>query len=456
MSLDRFLVTYIAQVLLALIIWFLFNHYYREHKRPFLRLWALSWLFYAVVYTSSILIIATPGVYAQVGSALTIIFTYLQLLFLVLGVIAITINKSLHAIYLTPWILVVFVFGLITFILFREDAEGSNWRYFLRVGLKSLITGMVFLWVAIKVFSNPKFHKGLGRNLLFFAFLLYAIQQLWHSGIVIGNVSGYHISFPMATYGIIDLFSLSLIGFGMMVWLLENEQMLLKKANRELDSFLYSTSHDLRAPVASILGLTNLARHDAKEEASKKYFGMIEDRIKKLDQTIGDILLLSKSANLDVVLSTFNFETFLQQIIERLDFQKGLNQIEINTELAFDYVTSDEEQLRIIITNLLTNAIKYHDLNKESPYVLIRLRQEGAYYLITMKDNGQGISTSALPKIFEMFYRASNDSDGTGLGLYIVKESVHRLDGEIFVESNEGEGTIIIIKLPITSKGLAD
>lgn len=448
MNVDRLLVIYIAQVLLALIIWFLFNHYYKIHKRAFLRLWAMSWLFYALVYTASILMTISTGFLSQVGSSSIIIFTYLQLLFLVFGIYAITGNKTFNKKVIWGCILGVVLFSLATYLLYADDPNRSLYRYGVRVGLKSIITGVIFSWVAFKVLSNSKFHEGLGRGLLFMAFLLYAVQQFWHAGIVFGNIAGFRLEFPLATYGTIDLFSLSLNGFGMMVWLLENEQNQLKKTNRELDSFLYSTSHDLRAPIASILGLTHLAQLDAKEEISKKYFGMIESRIKKLDNTIGDILMLSKSANLELTPTTFKIVELLESFFDRLEFQKGYDQIEIRNQINCEEITTDQQQLKIILINLIANAIKYHDLEKEKPYVLIETNKQGDHFYITVKDNGQGINSSSLPQIFNMFYRANDKSDGTGLGLYIVKEAVGRLDGEIHIESKEGLGTSVIIKLP--------
>lgn len=448
MSLDRFITIYIAQVLLALIVWFIFRYYYNIHQRKFLLWWSVSWLFYAVVYGASIGYMSAEGILGDFFSFISLLANYLQLLFLIIGVISIRDNSFFEIKKILLWCLGILLFSLLTYFIYANHPEGANYRYILRVGLKSLLIGLTFLWSAHRVFTSEEFHQGLSKAFLSIAFLIYALQMFWHVYVVFGNAFGLEILFPFSTYGVIDLFSLSVIGLSMVLWLLENEQRLLVKANRELDSFLYSTSHDLRAPIASILGLINIAEHDVKESIAHDYFGKIKERIQQLDNTIKDILMLSKSANAEPEIISVDLDKLLNKIILGMDFYSGAREITFHRLLQTREIKTDELQLENILMNLISNAVKYHDTSKNDPYIKVAVTQDKHSYYISVEDNGQGIPDSSVNQIFRMFYRANDSSDGTGLGLYIVNEAINRLGGKITVESTHGEGTTFFIKLP--------
>lgn len=446
---ERILTVYIVQVLLALIIGFLFSYYSKQYEKKFLSRWAASWYFYAIVYVGLVVSsIITSGPFHIFTLWVVLAGSYLQLFFLILGLIEF-INRTTFKQH-WMWIVSIIVFSLVCYIAFhnREVEIYSRYRYALRVGLKSLITGVGFLYLTYKIFISTQFHQGLGKRFLEVAFLIYALQQLWHSSIVFRNVLGFETPFPYSTYGLIDLFTLSLIGLAMVQWLLENEQKQLEKTNRELDSFLYSTSHDLRAPVASVLGLTHLAKEDVKDEMARKYFQMIEERLQKLDLTIDDILMLSKGANVSLNIQEIAINPLLDHIIEETEFLKQNQNIRFIRQLDLQHIKSDPLQLENILNNLISNAVKYHDIEKNELFVKITLQEQDKYYVITVEDNGQGIAENYQEKIFDMFYRANDKSDGTGLGLYITKEAVLRLDGKISLETEEGKGSVFTVALP--------
>ena len=104
--------------------------------------------------------------------------------------------------------------------------------------------------------------------------------------------------------------------------------------------------------------------------------------------------------------------------------------------------------MKTVLGNLFSNSVKYHDLGKADPYIQVFYRKLEGKVQLDVEDNGQGIRTESLDKIFDMFYRASSSSDGTGLGLYIVKESLAKLKGTIFVKSYHGTGSTFTILLP--------
>src|SRR5690606_37274675 len=108
---------------------------------------------------------------------------------------------------------------------------------------------------------------------------------------------------------------------------------------------------------------------------------------------------------------------------------------------------SDPNQISIVLSNLITNAVKYHRLNQDDPYIRIRFKRISDTVIFTVEDNGQGIHPHSVNKIVDMFFRASQGTDGTGLGLYIVKEALAKVKGKIDVESEFGKGTTFTVTL---------
>jgi signal transduction histidine kinase len=247
---------------------------------------------------------------------------------------------------------------------------------------------------------------------------------------------------------VVDLLLISIMGMSMIMWLLEDERTRLDKANKELDRFLYSTSHDLRAPIASILGLTYLGKMEFEEERARTFMDMIEARVKKLDMVIGDILSLSRSKKMDVKLEKINLKDLLDNSIMDIKFNKGASSISLDyTHDPSHVMLSDFNQMKIVLNNLLANAVKYHNIDQPNPFIRVLFERENDVVKIAIQDNGKGIAEANLPKIFEMFYRASLDTEGTGLGLYIVKEALSKVHGTIDVKSELGKGSTFTIIL---------
>lgn len=229
----------------------------------------------------------------------------------------------------------------------------------------------------------------------------------------------------------------------------QNEE--LVKINKELDSFVYSVSHNLRAPLMSVLGLLNLARMDDRKLDSVlgKYFSMMEHSIHKLDDTLKEILDYSRNARSDIRIEKVIIQELINDGFERLKYLEGSDQIE--KHIAIDDpnpLYSDPYRLSVILNNLISNSIKYRDPNKEKPFINIEINVTPKAVNIYFEDNGIGIPPDLLGKVFDMFFRATERSEGAGLGLYIVKETVDKLNGTISAESNYGDGTIFKIEIP--------
>lgn len=227
----------------------------------------------------------------------------------------------------------------------------------------------------------------------------------------------------------------------------------LKKTNFELDSFVYRASHDLRAPLRSVLGLLNLIRLEPADEQKNAYVNLAEKSINKLDSFILDLTNFSRNTRLEIKAEPIDFEALISECLENLRYMEHADRvkaiIDIRQEEPF---LSDPGRMAILFQNLISNAIKYQKTNIDDAYVKIEIEinQNGA--LIQISDNGRGISKEYLDKIFEMFFRASEDSYGSGLGLYITKQVVEKLNGKIKVESTFNEGTTFTIRLPHLTK----
>lgn len=229
---------------------------------------------------------------------------------------------------------------------------------------------------------------------------------------------------------------------------IENQE--LKTANYELDRFVYSTSHDLRAPLNSMMGLIEIAKDDTTEEQMLDYLKMLKGSAEKLDGFICDILDYSRNSRMKIDNEHINFKELLSDVTENLKFIGGnIRTVEIKIDIPEETsIYSDKNRLLTILNNLISNAIRYQNSKIANPFVSVKIETFPTETIILIKDNGIGIDKESQAKIFDMFYRVSQESVGSGLGLYIVKEAVSKLNGDIKVQSEIGIGTTFLIKIP--------
>ncbi len=225
----------------------------------------------------------------------------------------------------------------------------------------------------------------------------------------------------------------------------------LSDRNFELDQLVYRTSHDLRSPLRSILGLVNLYKLEIDD--STEYINKIEDRILKMDEFIKSMLNYSRASRMGIKHELVDIKALLDEAIEGLEFLDGFKKMDIKIQIAGDQskIYLDQLRLKIVIGNILSNAIKYRNPDLDVNELDIQVRVLKKSLKLTFKDNGIGISKEYLDKVFDMFYRATEQSDGSGLGMYIVKQSIDRLNGKIDLSSELGKGTKISILLPLNS-----
>ncbi len=228
-----------------------------------------------------------------------------------------------------------------------------------------------------------------------------------------------------------------------------NNQLLIK-ANRELDRFVYSASHDLRAPLSSLLGLIEISQRTEDYEEIKHCLSLMKARVADLDSFIKDIIDYSRNTRQEIRLENFNLLSLAKEITEGLKFGNGMEDIFIKYNIDPEMmVTADRSRLKVILNNLIGNALKYSNPYSNDRLVSIVGEVENKRLKIQVQDNGIGISAEHQPKIFEMFYRASEKSQGSGLGLYIVKETLEKLNGKISVDSQPGKGSEFKIEVPL-------
>lgn len=231
----------------------------------------------------------------------------------------------------------------------------------------------------------------------------------------------------------------------------EIQKAVLQQANIELDKFVYCVSHDLRAPLSSMQGVIEITEEETSDEVILLNLTLLKNSITKLDDFIQDLLEYSKNSRAEIKKSIVNMKEVLEEITCNLKYMKGgnNNKVEIRYIINDNAVCiSDKSRINILLNNLISNAIRYQNPNTIQPFVEVKVDLSDTETGIVVRDNGVGISKENQQKIFDMFFRVSDNSTGTGLGLYIVKEIIDKLEGKIEVASEEGIGTTFAIKLP--------
>lgn len=230
----------------------------------------------------------------------------------------------------------------------------------------------------------------------------------------------------------------------------KNNLIALEKANFELDSFTYRASHDLKAPLRSILGLVNLAKEEELSPEIAHYFQLIEKSVLRLDSFVVDLLALSRNNRTEVNIDGVDWEKQIKTCLEGLAYMENYQKTEIQLEIyQKEDFYSDPTRIDLIINNLIANAIKYQPKNPEhKPRVSIKVNVFKHHTLFVVEDNGEGIPHNYQNKVFDMFFRASTNSEGSGLGLYIVKSAVEKLQGTIKLQSEPNIGTKFTVMLP--------
>jgi PAS domain S-box-containing protein len=222
----------------------------------------------------------------------------------------------------------------------------------------------------------------------------------------------------------------------------------LVKTNRELDRFVYSVSHDLRSPLTSILGLVSFIEQESQESETLEHIKMIRNSVNRLDEFIKNILSYSRNNRTGLDIVQIPLEKTVTEIVEALrsikEAENILFEVDIKEKEPF---FSDRLRVNTLLENLISNAVKYHKPDQSNRYIKVTGKTDSNKLFLSITDNGIGIAAEHHDKIFDMFYRISGNKNGSGIGLYIVKDTVLILQGSIQVYSEVGKGTTFNITL---------
>jgi PAS domain S-box-containing protein len=221
----------------------------------------------------------------------------------------------------------------------------------------------------------------------------------------------------------------------------------LLRINADMDNFIYTASHDLKAPINNIEGLMRLLtrrleKKDELDESLKGIIGMIDGAILRFKETVADLSDIAKvQKQLDALPEAVDLQGVLRDIL--LDLQSYIEQSQAHIEQRIDSCPSivfPKKNLKSILYNLISNAIKYRDPSRK-PHIIICCQYQDQHQILSVKDNGLGLSTKDENKVFGMFKRQHTHVEGSGVGLYIVKKMIENAGGKITVESQIGEGS---------------
>ena len=220
----------------------------------------------------------------------------------------------------------------------------------------------------------------------------------------------------------------------------------LEKTNDELNRFIYSISHELRAPLVSVIGIINLVKMENLYNSSGEYWGLIETCSNKLDYYIQKTLQYYKNTKDVPDHSEIDFNQLVGELIELHTYSDKDTTFNVKIDQATKFV-GDAFRIEVIFSNLISNAIKYQKSNELNKTVNITIDVNDFEANVSINDNGLGILKEHLEKIFTQFFK-SKMHHGSGLGLFIVKEALNKINGTISVSSNVEVGTTFKITIP--------
>jgi len=262
------------------------------------------------------------------------------------------------------------------------------------------------------------------------------------------NLYGFNI-------GVILQMILLSFALGKRIHEMEKQRQSMEEKNKELDTFVYKVSHDLKGPLKSIIGLTTVGMEDPKAQEATNYFDMILKNTKRLDGILADLVMITKVKQTSVKKEKINFDSLIHEILSSLQYYPAFHEMDFKIQIhGTSEFFSDRGLLYSVFQNIIENAIKYKkpsdsplfESNPEISYLSIEVLKEPTMTTVIFSDNGLGIPKEFQEKIFEMFFRIETDITGSGLGLYLVKMSVAKLGGIIKVDGGKGLGTTFTIQ----------
>lgn len=230
---------------------------------------------------------------------------------------------------------------------------------------------------------------------------------------------------------------------------LRYNEMQIRRMAQEFDNFVYRAFHDLQGPLSSIEGVCNVMRLSRDEPEISQYADMIGGVALKMKKALMGMLEAAKINDLDMKKVVINFDELVSNLLADLNKMPEFNAVKLQYHIQSDVLyVADPTYLNIIIKHLLENAMLFHNPQAEVPFVDLKITQDTHKEVcICVSDNGVGIAEEDREEVFQMFCRRNARSQGAGIGLYLVKQSVERLGGRVQLRSQLGKGTEVAVYL---------
>jgi signal transduction histidine kinase len=226
----------------------------------------------------------------------------------------------------------------------------------------------------------------------------------------------------------------------------QNER--LKDMNDRINGFAHALTHDLRSPIASLVGLVSVLEREKDIAEIPAYTEMMRESLLLQDKYIQDVLAAIRSEKTGHA-EVCNLKELVTDLERQNGFFAGGKKVHFVNELEVPELKCNVAGLKVVFNNLVSNAIKYADFGKPEQWIKIRSYREDQRCIIEVEDNGLGIPPEQKGNIFKMYFRLGVNKKSLGLGLYFVRQAIEEMQGTISVRSSLGAGTSFIVSLPL-------
>ncbi|MBN2857952.1 MAG: GHKL domain-containing protein, partial [Candidatus Delongbacteria bacterium] len=229
-------------------------------------------------------------------------------------------------------------------------------------------------------------------------------------------------------------------------------------ANKELEAFSYSVSHDLRAPLRAILGFANILKEDyckGLDEEGVKYLEKINNNTKNMQKLIDDLLEFSRVGRLEIKPIKVKTCDLLRKIFEEVSESETGRNFDFAVDPQIPDIFADRTLIKQLFSNIIGNAVKFTS-KKDVGKIRINYKNDGNFHIIAFKDNGAGFEEKYKHKIFEVFQRlhGTDEFPGTGVGMSIVAKVAQKHGWSLDAESKNRDGAIFYVKIPLENKNI--
>ena len=243
---------------------------------------------------------------------------------------------------------------------------------------------------------------------------------------------------------------LRIYGISLDITDISEKELKLQRANRELETFIYKAYHDLRSPIVTVEGLTNLAEQDVKDEVALSYFKLIGEVTRKQSSMLLKLTNVMDIRNQHLEIKPFLIGDVINEVLQLLSRLPDFKRFKIKVfNQLLSPISSDRNLITHIVHNLVENSLLYYNLDRSDSEITITAdynREDDI--IIEVEDNGIGIPEDVKRSVFDLFFRGTASSKGAGLGLFLVRNAVDKLKGSIHLTTYEGLGSTFTIILP--------